>query len=593
MNDLIREKEVLLDFAEDAEEYKKNIETELRQATEGQNIDHKEQYEAKIAHLENELYKALERNHIEKERLKLKLENDVNRLQDSGERDKLLKENAELLYEVRSLRKELEERHYKFNKGDEKTINNLALELPRASTGQDKVILKATRVHKDKEVSELCNEERAELIKLKEDNELLKKQNNDFILKISKLENTLQEYRTDHRSNAEDWDNLVSENKRLSMQLESERSSQDQLLQSLHKELDIVEKENEAKDKELNEVRELLRKASAEASKVKGEFEVVKENVNNRNESIEKLKTELNLKIIEMTECENKIKGMSMEQRRLREQIEHTDNQNKQLILELNTKDIKIESLHDQLMNSKNEARRLESEFKQMEDRLLLEEKTVADLRAKQVVFNRHIKNLEQDNLELHNQLNKELVKLEAANTELDVLKPELINIHQIKSLYRELKEQFEEHSSEMREIFYRIGGIINYINEKHKHELEPLIKMNEDIFGTDLTIIAFSVLNSSAENFPKQIVEWLSTYKHFIDMIVKEFETIAENIRCLRTEVSKLNSNNEELEELMKIKLNDISLYKKKERDLVNENKNLQDKILYLQREQEKLLVE
>jgi myosin heavy subunit len=586
----MREKEVLLDFAEDAEEHKRNIEAELRQATEQQSIDHKEQYETKIAQLQNELNNAFESNHIKEERLKLKLESDINKLQDLGERDQLIKENTELNYEVQSLRREIEELWHKFNKEGDGAISNLVLELPRASTDQGEVILKASKTYKDKtleEVGGLYKKEREELARL---NEELKKQNEDLVVKINSLEKKVQEYNC---KNVEDWDNIMNENKRLSMQLESERSSQDQLLKSLHKELDIVEKENEVKEQELNEVHELLRRTNAEVNKIKGELEVAKESVNNKNETVEKLKTELNLKIIEVTEYESKMKDANMEQRRLVEQIEHADNQNKQLAVELSTKDIKSESLHNQLLNLKIEIKKLENEYKQMEDKLLLEEKSVADLRAKQGIANRQIRSLEQDNQELHSQLNKELIRIEAANTELDTLRPELTNLQQTASLYKGLREQFEEFSSEMRETFYRVGGIVNYINEKHKHELEPLIEMNADIFGTDLTNIAFPVLNSSVENYPKQIVEWLSTYKYFIDIVVREFEIIVENTRSLRTELSKLKNINEELEGLIRIKLNDISLCKEKERNLVDESKSLQDKILYLQREQEKLLIE
>lgn len=365
-------------------------------------------------------------------------------------------------------------------------------------------------------------------------------------------------------------------------------------MQSLHKELDIVEKEKEDKERSLSEAYEVLRKMRTEANNLKAELVLAKENADSRAEIIEKLKSEINLKVMEIGECESRIKDSGAEQRRLMAQVEQLEAQNKQIVTELSMKDAKNESLNTQLQNCKGEIKSLKDERKEMEERGLAAERSVSDAKARQMVADSQIKNLKQENQELHTQLNKNLVKLEAANTELDNTRPELAILRQVRNQYKELKEQHEEFGGNVRETFNRIAEIMEYISEKHKGELEPLVETNVSLFGTDLCNLELPEMNwSSLEGASKKVVEWLSAYKYFVDLVAREFEVVSLNFLGVKAELAKAKTSSDELEGLMQIKLNDISLYKEKERNLTEENRRLQNKIFDLQREYEKLLIE
>ena len=630
---------MLLDYAEDAEEYKKNNDFEK--------VDKIEDYKSKIEALENELainkanavnaqkfYKGDER--LENERLKhevaslhniikdLTEENNkkkkelINLVKDKAikdEREQLLKTNAKLNYEINHLKRMLEE-------SNKKTIFNIekrTIQTSDNTLNSYEAIVKSPKTHsplitEHKEIK-FNQKENIKLENYKIECEQLKNQlanlNQEHAIKIKKLNNelfntqaNLQTTRKAHTQLENDYEklksdfsntkkisclvdtqtlqNLTNENRELSRQLESERDSYDKMMQKLHEELDTANKEKEEKDKSLNEAYELLDKTRNEVNNLKNDITLAEDNTNKLNEIIDQFKTELNLRVTTITEYESKVKDLNEEHKKLNMKIEGASDKSKQLATELTTQKTKNEGLNKELQNYKREVVKLKEKCKKMEDKMLIEEKEGFEVKAKQGVVLKRIQSLEQENQELHSQINKGLVELEAANTELDIIKPSFANLQHIQFQYNLLQKQHEELSTEIREAMYKIKEIIRYISIKYKDELMPLC--NAEFVFPDIDV---------HNNVARQIVESFNTYKDLIDYIIGEFKITTQNIVNTKEELKNMKAINDELEELMKVKLKVISINRDKERQLLNDNRGLQSKIVELQREQERLVIE
>lgn len=236
------EREVLLDYAEDAEEYKRSAEMELRQAK-GEDLETAKagkllESQAEIKFLEDELVEAnkqLQNNqrlNSDEERIQLKLENDrlgyqVESLskmlrdlaeengrqkqeiallqqskQDTSERDQLLKENTSLTYEVQRLKRTLQAlRDASRQAADSASLPAQAdssvlehrksvLQLPRASAGREDV-LKSGGEEAQETTKNFGESLKLDIMKLKGDNEVLQEQNAEYLNKITKLNNDL------------------------------------------------------------------------------------------------------------------------------------------------------------------------------------------------------------------------------------------------------------------------------------------------------------------------------------------------------------------------------------------------------------------
>lgn len=168
--------------------------------------------------------------------------------------------------------------------------------------------------------------------------------------------------------------------------LQSDILAKERDIQSLKQELSYIsssrDKEKDSATKELNEVYSNLKKEREEKERAQEELGVVLEQVSALSKAMEKMKGELEARVLELEECRERLESSNEDCSKLNSQVVSVRNQK--------------QSLEFQLNEAKEKAVRLEEEVNEYTKELARERMNHEDMKTKAIEFSNTLDTLQQ-----------------------------------------------------------------------------------------------------------------------------------------------------------------------------------------------------
>ena len=307
----------------------------------------------------------------------------------------------------------------------------------------------------------------------------------------------------------------------------------------------------------------------------------VKKDKTNMNSIVEKLKTELRMKMKECNDYKETLKNNNIQ---YSDQIEHLKSLIKQ-------KENELDNFVHQLENHRIELNNVTNECKQSEGKRVLLEKALEDANYRFGTIDNHNAELMRQNSDLKNQLNNNLIKLESvtedldkANSELDQLHKEVINANLNAS---ELQKFNQNEHHYLQQALRRFSQIFELLSDIYLKEYIPLINQNSDFFSHNILKLMFpKITEIELKSYPEQILDWLNAFLEYFKVIKDELkDKIEENystnlkLRCTIKEIGEKNS------ELQQVKI--------EQNKIIMNNREMQERIYTIEKQLNEAITE
>ena len=244
------------------------------------------------------------------------------------------------------------------------------------------------------------------------------------------------------------------------------------------------------------------------------------------------------MKTEELAKSKDRQRNYIADYENLKTQLKELLSKNEDLESSLNSKDFQIESLSKELIDAKNDIKNLKNEFLLIEQKAISSGKIQEENRTRQNLLELQRSKLEDENRDLHSQINESSMELEQVKTELDRAKIEISN----------LKQGISQVDNNNEVALQKTCRILKEGLEIYNEELIPILENDKSIFGIELSRFSFPrILTSDPSG---GIVRWADSFRNFMEVFRKCIRgNMAGDITRIKEREHKLSIENEKLQ--------------------------------------------